>query len=44
MAGPLTPVVDGRLRHGPHFNAKGRIPTLTNARTERPDRNQCGAA
>jgi len=22
MAGPLTPVVDARLRHGPHFNAK----------------------
>ena len=30
MAGPLTPVVDGRLRHGPHFNAKGPInPQLT---------------
>jgi len=22
MSGPLTPVVDARLRHGPHFNAK----------------------
>src|SRR5215213_490659 len=22
MAGPLTPVVDARLRHGPQFNAK----------------------
>ena len=25
MAGPLTPVVDARLDHGPHFNAKSRI-------------------
>jgi hypothetical protein len=23
MAGPLTPVVDGRLPHAPQFNAKG---------------------
>ena len=25
MAGPLTPVVDARLTHGPQFNAKGQI-------------------